>query len=472
MISRAPSRRARREGVATGVDEKILIVDDDVDMAETCKRIFRKAGIDAETAYGAHQALEILGRDRGFTLVLTDLRMPRMDGTELLQRIKKENPRLDVIMMTGYGTIQNAIQAMKIGATDYITKPFDKDELLRAVNLIFESRRMKGEITRLRGELADTSAVPKLVGGGALMQRVFSLIQAASRNDSSVLILGESGTGKEVVARAIHHGGQRASKPFVPVNCSAIPRGLIESELFGHKRGAFTGASATTLGLVRSADGGTLFLDEIAEMPIETQAKLLRVLQERTVRPVGDVAEVRVDVRIVAATNRDVDEAVAEGILRQDLYYRLAVIRIELPPLRRRPEDIPFLAQHFIEKFARIFPNRITGLDADALAALQRYRWPGNVRQLENLIESLFAMGLDGTLRLQDLPESILSEDGAVGEAEADTPAALSDAERIAVERALRASDGNKSKAAAMLKISRTRLYRKIREYGLTEYLE
>lgn len=454
------------------MDEKILIVDDDVDMAETCKRIFRKAGIDADTAYGAPQALELLARDRTYTLILTDLRMPRMDGTELLQRIKKEFPGIDVIMMTGYGTIQNAIQAMKVGATDYITKPFDKDELLRAVNQIFESRRMKGEITRLRGELSESSPVPKLVGGGPGMQRVFAMIRAASRNDSSVLILGESGTGKEVVARAIHHGGHRAAKPFVPVNCSAIPRDLIESELFGHRRGAFTGASATTLGLVRAADGGTLFLDEIAEMPIETQAKLLRVLQERTVRPVGDVTEVKVDVRIVAATNRAVDDAVAEGILRQDLYYRLAVIRIELPPLRRRPEDIPFLVQHFIEKFGRIFPNRITGLEADTLEALQRYRWPGNVRQLENLIESLFAMGLDGTLRVEDLPEAVLSDEGQVADVEVDTPSALSEAEKIAVERALRAADGNKSKAAAMLKISRTRLYRKIREYGLTEYLE
>ncbi len=454
------------------MEEKILIVDDDVDMAETCRRIFRKVGIDADAVYGGQEALDALSREPGYAIVLTDLRMPRMGGAELLQQIKKKHPQIDVIMMTGFGTIQNAIQAMKIGATDYITKPFDKDELLRSVNQILDSQRLRGEVDRLRREMKESSPVPKMVGGGLAMQRVFSLIQAAARNDSSVLIVGESGTGKEVVARSIHYAGTRARKPFVPVNCSAIPRGLIESELFGHRRGAFTGASATTLGLVRSADGGTLFLDEFAEMPLDTQAKLLRTLQERTVRPVGDVAEMRVDVRIVAATNRNVDEAISDGLLRQDLYYRLAVIRIELPPLRHRPDDIPFLIQHFMDKFGRVFPNRIAGVEPKALDALQHYRWPGNVRQLENMIESLFAMGLEGTVRLEDVPEAVRAEEIQQIAEEGDAPSALSEAERAAIERALKASDGNKSRAAAMLKISRTRLYRKIREYGLPEHIE
>jgi DNA-binding NtrC family response regulator len=454
------------------VEEKILIVDDDVDMAETCRRIFRRVGIDADAVYGGQEALDALSREPGYAIVLTDLRMPRMDGAELLQQIKKKHPQIDVIMMTGFGTIQNAIQAMKIGATDYITKPFDKDELLRSVNQILDSQRLRGEVDRLRREMKESSPVPKMVGGGLAMQRVFSLIQAAARNDSSVLIAGESGTGKEVVARSIHYAGTRARKPFVPVNCSAIPRGLIESELFGHRRGAFTGASATTLGLVRSADGGTLFLDEFAEMPLDTQAKLLRTLQERTVRPVGDVAEMRVDVRIVAATNRNVDEAISDGLLRQDLYYRLAVIRIELPPLRHRPDDIPFLIQHFMDKFGRVFPNRIAGVEPKALDALQHYRWPGNVRQLENLIESLFAMGLEGTVRLEDLPEAVRAEEIQQIAEDGDAPSALSEAERAAIERALKASDGNKSRAAAMLKISRARLYRKIREYDLPEHIE
>ena len=454
------------------MEEKILIVEDDVDMAEACRRIFRKAGLEADAVYGAQEGLDLLAKDPSYSIVLTDLRMPRMDGTELLQRIKKDYPQIDVIMMTAYGTIQNAIQAMKIGATDYITKPFDKQELLKAVDQILEARRLKGEIHRLRGELQQAFSFPNLIGRGPAMQRVFSLIQAATRNDSPVLVLGESGTGKEVVARAIHYSGPRSAKPFVPVNCSAIPQGLIESELFGHRRGAFTGASSTTLGLIRSADGGTLFLDEFAEMPNDTQAKLLRVIQDRMVRPVGDVGELRVDVRIVAATNRNVDEALADGSLRQDLYYRLAVIRIEIPPLRARPDDIPFLVQHFIEKFGRIFSNRLVGVDPRALEALQRYRWPGNVRQLENLIESLFAMGIEGRIKLEDLPEAIRSEEeAAVGADEGEgVPAPLSEAERAAVEKALRACDGNKSRAAAMLRISRTRLYRKIREYGLTEF--
>lgn len=452
------------------MEEKILIVEDDVDMAEACRRIFRKAGFDADAVYGAQEALDLLARDSGYCIVLTDLKMPRMDGIELLQRIKKEYPSIDVIMMTAYGTIQNAIQAMKIGATDYITKPFDKQELLQAVDTILEARRLKGEIHRLRGELQQAFSFPNLVGRGAAMQRVFSMIQAATRNDSPVLVLGESGTGKEVVARAIHYSGTRSAKPFVPVNCSAIPQGLIESELFGHRRGAFTGASSTTLGLVRSADGGTLFLDEFAEMPNDTQAKLLRVIQERMVRPVGDTGEVRVDVRIIAATNRNVEEALADGSLRQDLYYRLAVIRIEIPPLRQRPDDIPFLVQHFIEKFGRIFPNRIDGVDPRALEAMRRHRWPGNVRQLENLIESLFAMGIEGKITYDDLPDGVRSEEEHAGVEDADGAAPLSDAERVAIEKALRASEGNKSRAAAMLRISRTRLYRKIREYGLSEY--
>jgi len=452
------------------VKQRILIVEDDVDMADACRRIFRKAGIDADSVYEAEEALEILSRDPDYGIVLTDLRMPRMDGTELLQRIKSDYPQIEVIMMTGYGTIQNAIQAMKIGATDYITKPFDKDELLRAVNQIFESHRLRGEVSRLRGELKQAFSFPNLIGRGPAMQRVFSLIQAASRNESSVLVLGESGTGKEVVARAIHYSGLRSSGPFVPVNCSAIPHGLIESELFGHKRGSFTGASATTLGLVRSADGGTLFLDEFADMAIDTQAKLLRVIQERTVRPVGDVTEVSVDVRFIAATNRAVETALKEGALRQDLYYRLAVIKVELPPLHDRTEDIPFLAQHFIEKFGRVFPNRITGIEPQALTVLQRHGWPGNVGQLENLIESLFAMGLDGQVRFDDLPESIQHESAATESPQSGTPSALSEAERIAIERALKVCEGNKSRAASMLKISRTRLYRKIREYGLSEF--
>jgi DNA-binding NtrC family response regulator len=454
------------------LDERILVVDDDIEMVEACRKIFKKAGLGVDVAYDGASALELLAKDPDFAIVLTDLRMPRMDGTELLARIREAHPQIDVIIMTGFGTIQNAIQAMKIGASDYITKPFDKDELLHSIHQILEARRLRGEVRRLRSELKETFSFPNLIGRGPGMRRVFLLVQAASRNDSSVLVLGESGTGKEVVARAIHYNGQRANRPFVPVNCSAIPRDLMESELFGHKRGSFTGASATTLGLVRSADGGTLFLDEFAEMPIETQAKLLRVIQERTVRPIGETSEVKADVRFIAATNRNVEEAVADGSLRQDLFYRLAVVRIEIPALRARPEDIPFLAQHFLEKFGKIFPNQITGFEPDAMEALGRYRWPGNVRQLENLIESLYAMGVEGKIATIDLPEAIRALRGSADHDGGEGPSALSDAERDAVERALRACDGNKSKAASMLRISRTRLYRKIREYGLAEYLD
>ncbi len=456
--------------LSVGVKARILIVEDDVDMAETCRRIFKKAGLEADAAYGAEEALSRLAASPTYDIVLTDLRMPRMDGAQLLQKIKKNHPKIDVVMMTGYGTIQNAIQAMKIGASDYITKPFDKDELLRAVNQILESHKLRDEVQRLRGELKQTFSYPNLIGRGASMRRVFSMIEAASRNESSVLVVGESGTGKEVVARAIHYNGLRAEGPFVPVNCGAIPHGLIESELFGHRRGAFTGASATTLGLVRSADKGTLFLDEFADMPIETQAKLLRVIQERKVRPVGAIEEVQVDVRFIAATNRDIEEAVSGGLLRQDLFYRLAVIRIELPALRERAEDIPFLVQHFIEKYQKVFPERIGGFEAAALDALRECEWPGNVRELENLVESLFAIGLKGKVTLEDLPEPIRESAQPLRRATRELPSALSDAERETVVGALKACNGNKSKAAEMLRISRARLYRKIREYRLEEF--
>jgi DNA-binding NtrC family response regulator len=448
--------------------DKILIVEDDADMAETCRRLFRRAGLQAEAVYDGAEGLERLRADPDFTIVLTDLRMPGMDGTEVLKKAKEIRPEVDVIIMTGYGTIQNAIQAMKIGATDYITKPFDREELLRAVSQILESRRLKREVSRLQRELKNTYGFPNIVGRSVSMQRVFARIRAAAGHDSSVLIVGETGTGKELVARAIHYNSPRAQHPFVPVNCGAIPRDLIESELFGHRKGAFTGASRDTIGLFRAADHGTLFLDEIVEMPLEIQARLLRVLQDRRIRRVGDVQETAVDVRFLAAISLPGEEAIREGRLRQDLFYRVGVITVELPPLRERPEDLPFLVQHFVDKFNKVFPNKVEGIDPKAMDHLAAYPWPGNVRELEHVIESLFAMGAQGRILLEDLPEQVLLRRGTTGvSAPAAGPQALAEAERKAVEQALRAARGNKSRAASILGISRTRLYNKMRLYGI-----
>jgi DNA-binding NtrC family response regulator len=452
---------------------KILIVEDDTDMAETCRRIFARAGFLAEAVYAGEAGLEKLRADPDFTIGLTDLRMPGMDGTEVLRRAREIRPDIDVIIMTGYGTIQNAIQAMKIGASDYITKPFDREELLRAVQQILEARQLRSENDRLRLENADLRQMyefPNIVGRSPIMQRVFARMRAAAAHDSSVLIVGETGTGKELVARAIHYHSPRAEQPFVPVNCNAIPRDLFESELFGHRKGAFTGASRDTIGLVRAADRGTLFLDEVAEMPPEIQVRLLRVLQERRVRQVGDVTEAPVDVRFLAATGISAEVAIREGRLRQDLYYRIGVITIDLPPLRERPEDIPFLAQHFLERFNRVFANKVEAVDPRVIDLLTTYSWPGNVRELGNVIESIFAMGASGRVVPEDLPKHLRQRPASRGDALLATgPEALADAERRTVEQALRAARGNKSRAASILGISRTRLYNKLRLYGIDD---
>jgi DNA-binding NtrC family response regulator len=462
--------------------DKILIVEDDADMAETCVRLFRRAGLAAEAVHQGDEGLEKLRRDPDFTIVLTDLRMPGMDGTEVLKKAKEIRPEADVIIMTGYGTIQNAIQAMKIGATDYITKPFDREELLKSVNQILESRRLRRdntslrserdaaqeEVTRLHQELETTYGLSNIVGRSPLMHRVFARIRAAAGHDSSVLIVGETGTGKDMVARAIHYSSARKDCPFVPVNCGAIPRDLIESELFGHRKGAFTGASRDTIGLFRAADQGTLFLDEIIEMPLEIQARLLRVLQDRMVRRVGDVQETSVDVRFLAAMSMPGEQAIREGRLRQDLFYRIGVITIDLPPLRERPEDLPFLVQHFITKFNKVFPNKVEGVDPRAMDRLAVYPWPGNVRELEHVVESLFAMGAQGRIVSADLPEHLHVPRGAdTASGPSQGPSALAEAEKKAVEQALRAARGNKSRAASILGISRTRLYNKMRLYGI-----
>lgn len=449
-------------------DFKILIVEDDRDMADNCHKLFKRAGYDSIVTHSGKEALKVISRDHAIQIVLSDLKMPGMDGIELLQKIRDMKPEMKIIIMTGYGTIKNAVLAIKIGATDYITKPFNKDELLNAVNKIIEAQALKVEVSQLRSELQGQYGFGNIIGKSKKMVEMLKQASFAALSDSAVLIVGESGTGKELVAKAIHYRSPRAKAPFVPVNCGALPKDLIESELFGHKKGAYTGASRENLGLFRTADEGTIFLDEIAEMPKETQVKLLRVLQEKRIRPVGDAREIPIDVRVVSATNRNLKEALETELLRKDLYYRLSVVVIEIPPLRERIEDIPFLASFFVDKFRKAFKREVAGITPTAMNILMQYRWPGNVRELENFVEGLFVMGMRDKITASDVrPILKRKEKHSEVTAAPDGVSTLSNAERQAIENALRAAHGNKSKAAAILGISRTRLYKKLELYEL-----
>jgi len=371
--------------------------------------------------------------------------------------------------MTGYGSIKNAIEAMKHGASDYITKPFDTNELLMTVSKIIQLSGLREEVTRLRSELQDKYRFENIVGASSGIRLVYEKIEAARKIESTVLISGESGTGKELVAKAIHYNGPRAAEPFVPINCAAMPADLIESELFGHKKGAFTGAVTDYEGLFRSADGGTIFLDEILDMPYGSQAKLLRVLQEKKIRPVGGTEEIPVNVRVIASSNRDVHEAVSKKNFREDLYYRLSVIQIKLPPLRRRLGDIPILVRHFISKYNLIFQRTVKGISKDALVPLTQYQWPGNVRELESTIEHAFAFGNSDMIYKFDLPGYITERIEAAShklDDPKDVPT-LSKAEGELLKQALIAAEGNKSRAAELLGISRPRLYKMMKKYGV-----
>lgn len=450
----------------------ILVVEDDAAMRQSCAKVFQLRGYDVTEASSAEEALDRIKEQRDIDVVLTDLKMPGMDGVALLREIKLLDPRIEVVLMTGYGSIKNAIEAMKHGAADYITKPFDTNELLMTVSKIIQLSNLREEVSQLRSELHDKYRFDNIVGSSRDMRLVYEKIEAARKADSSVLICGESGTGKELVAKAIHYNGLRADKPFVPVNCAAMPRELIESELFGHKKGAFTGASSDYSGLFRAADGGTLFLDEIVEMPYGSQAKLLRALQEKRIRPIGGAEEAPVDVRVIASTNQDVEQAIHNNKFRKDLYYRLSVIRIELPPLRARPDDIPALVHHFIAKFNGVFQKTVKGIDKEALDVLARYQWPGNVRELESAIENAFAFGNSETIHKLNLPVYIAECVETDRHKSPDSKAGIStlfETERELLIRALRVAGGNKTQAAQLLGVSRPRLYKMMQRHGIQQ---
>jgi two-component system response regulator AtoC len=386
--------------------ERVLIVDDEEQMRELLAKVLEKNGYQVTTAGDGGQALALLEKEP-MDLVVTDVRMPGLDGMEALRAIKELSPEIVVIIMTAFGSIDQAVQAVKEGAYDYINKPFKIDEILLTIKKALDERRLRHEVSALRHELRTRYHFENLIGKSRAMQEVFSLIEQVATSRSTVMIYGKSGTGKELVARAIHYNSLRASKAFVAVNCAAIPSELLESELFGHEKGSFTGAIATKVGKFELATGGSLFLDEVGSMRLDLQAKILRALQEREIERVGGTRTIKIDVRVIAATNRDLKKAVEEATFREDLYYRLNVVPITLPPLRQRRDDIPLLVEHFIAKYNREFNRKVKGFSAGATAALYQYDWPGNVRELENVIERAVALAQSETISLRELPLDI-----------------------------------------------------------------
>jgi DNA-binding NtrC family response regulator len=439
----------------------VLIVEDEDATRNLCRDVVVDAGLRARTAATTEEALDIL-EQHPIDIVITDIRVPQMGGIELLKHIREVYPQTVVMVLTQYGTIENAVEATRMGAADYVTKPFHIPELRGKLDRVVRLLEVDQENRILREQLRTRPGFGGLIGTSAKMQRVYRLIEKVSQHNYPVLILGESGTGKELVARSIHFSGPRRNKPFVPVDCSALVPTLIESELFGYVKGAFTGAMHAKTGLMESAGSGTLFLDEIGDMPVDLQAKLLRALQEKEVKPVGSTDRISIAVRVIAATNRDLETAVRQGQFRQDLFFRLNVVQIKLPPLRERKSDIPLLVNAFLEKFTEA--GRMRGISEEAMARLIAYDWPGNIRELENAIERAVALGSGPILHVGDLPSGLHY---AAGDRmpQADELMPLEELERRAILRALREAGGDKLAAARLLGIGKTTLYRKLKQY-------
>ena len=440
---------------------RLLVVDDDAEMRSMLVDFLSGEGHAVRAADGAESALVDVAREP-VDLVITDLRMGGLDGLELTRRLSESSPAPLIIMMTAFGSIEVAIEAMRAGAFNFITKPFKMASLKVLVDKALEERRMREENSRLRREVIERYAFQNIVGKSPEMQKIFDIIERVAATDSNVLITGESGTGKELVARAIHYGGHRKTQPFVAVNCSSLSENLLESELFGHVRGAFTGAVVAKKGLIEAADGGTLFLDEIGDMNTALQAKLLRVLEDKEVRPIGAVATHKVDVRVVAATNRNLARAVERNDFREDLFFRLNVIGIRMPPLRERKNDIPLLAEHFVRKIATKIGREILSIDRDAVAFLVERPWRGNVRELENALERAIVLCLGNTVTLKDL-KHLESDELRARSAEQffEGRPTLEELEDRYIDLVLRESGGDKNKAAQTLGVSTRTLYRR-----------
>jgi two-component system response regulator HydG len=451
------------------VKRRVLVVDDDPAMCAMVRAHLVKRSYEVDTREVAAEAFDAL-RSSDFDAVVTDLQMRGMNGLELCERIAADRPDVPVIVITAFGSLELAIAAIRVGAYDFVPKPFAIEQLCIALERAIQHRSLREEVKRLREEAARPSRVDELLGASQAMKGVLELLDRVRDSESSVLVTGESGTGKELVARALHRRSQRSDGPFVAINCAAVPETLLESELFGHARGAFTDARTARAGLFVQASGGTLFLDEIGELPIGLQPKLLRALQERRVRPLGGDGEVAVDARIIAAANRDLETAVAERRFREDLYYRINVIHIELPPLRARGSDILQLAQHFLDRCAASAGKHITGISPAAADRLVSYSWPGNVRELQNCIERAVALAQYDAVVVEDLPEKIRTYQHSHVVVAGPDPAELvsmEELERRYIVRVLEAVGGNKTLASRILGFDRTTLYRKLERYGL-----
>ena len=446
----------------------VVIVDDDATMCTMLRTHLVRRGFEVTTHGAAVDAFDAL-RTSDFDVVVTDLNLRGMSGLQLCERIAADRPDVPVVVITAFGSLDTAIAAIRVGAYDFVPKPFEIDALVVVLERAIQHRRLRAEVTRLRKVVAEARRYDDILGDSPAMRQVYDLLERVKDSDASVLVTGESGTGKELVARALHRRSRRRDGPFVAVNCAAMPESLLENELFGHARGAFTDAKAARAGLFVQAAGGTLFLDEIGELPIGLQPKLLRALQERKVRPLGADAEVAFDARLVTATNRDLEGAVADGRFREDLFYRVNVIHIELPALRGRGNDVLLLAQDFLERFAAVAGRQITSISAGAAEKLLGYAWPGNVRELQNCVERAVALAQYGEIVVEDLPEKIRKYRRTHMVIATDDPAELvtmEQVERRYIERVLEAVSG-KTEAAKVLGFDRTTLYRKLERYGL-----
>jgi len=440
----------------------VLVVEDEESARNLCAEVAEAAGLRVRTADTTEEALEILDQ-APVDIVVTDLQVPELGGLDLLRHIRRHFPQTLVLIVTQYGTIESAVEATRLGAADYIVKPCHVEDLRAKLDRITHALQLEHENRVLREELRSRPGFGELVGVSSRMQRVYQLIEKVGPHTCPVLILGESGTGKELVARSIHFSSSRRDRPFVPVDCSALVPTLIESELFGYVKGAFTGATQSRHGLLEAAAAGTLFLDEIGDLPVDLQAKLLRALQEREIKPVGSNERVTIDVRVIAATNRDLEDAIRKNQFRQDLFFRLNVVQIKLPPLRDRKNDIPMLVNSFLDKFSPA-QRPVTSISEEAMGRLMAYDWPGNVRELENAVERAVALGSGPVLTLGDLPSNLQhgTFERRLG---MDDLVPLEELERRAIFRALRETSGDKLAAARLLGIGKTTLYRKLKEY-------
>ena len=445
----------------------VLIVDDEEDILNILKFILTKEGYQVDTALDGKQALQLFKKG-SYDIVLTDLRMPEMDGIELLQRIKEIRPETEVLIMTAYASIESAVLAMKKGAADYIVKPFLNEDVKMRIARVAEHIKLKRDVEVLKQQISQKLETTYFLGTSPQVQKLLSLIEQIAPTKSNVLILGESGTGKSLIAELIHKNSPRRDGPFISINCAAIPETLLEAELFGYKKGAFTGAVSDKKGLIELANGGTLFLDEIGDLPLGLQAKLLKFLETYEFIPLGDIHKKHVDIRLISATNKDLEKLIKEGKFREDLYYRLSVIELRIPPLRERKEDIPVLVYYFIEQVSKHYNKTVKGITNEALSCLLNYDWPGNVRELKNVIERAVILARDEYIRPQDLPEKIFktspSLELGVGKS---LKEALEEYEKLIILNTLKFCNYDKEKSAEVLGIDLATLYRKLKKFGI-----